>query len=87
MQDIDELSNAVAISVQQQDSATAEILRNVGSAAESAKLAASGLAEVANATTRTHDASQIVLEASESVQDTISKLRGEVETFLAKVAV
>jgi methyl-accepting chemotaxis protein len=87
MQDIDELSNAVAESVQQQDSATAEILRNVASAAESAKLAASGLAEVANATSQTHDASQIVLGASESVEDTIEKLRSEVETFLAKVAV
>jgi methyl-accepting chemotaxis protein len=87
MQDIDALSNAVAESVQQQDSATAEILRNVASAAESAKLAASGLAEVAHATTQTHGASQIVLGASESVQDTVEKLRSEVETFLAKVAV
>jgi methyl-accepting chemotaxis protein len=87
MMDIDELSNAVAESVQQQDAATAEILRNVASAAESAKLAASGLAEVAQATTHTHDASQVVLGASESVQDTIERLRGEVETFLAKVAI
>jgi hypothetical protein len=45
------------------------------------------LAEVATATTQTQDASQIVLGASESVQNTIEKLRGEVETFLAKVAV
>jgi methyl-accepting chemotaxis protein len=87
MQDIDELSHAVAESVQQQDAATAEILRNVASAAESAKLAATGLAEVASATMQTQDASQIVLGASESVQNTIDKLRGEVETFLAKVAV
>ena len=87
MQDIDELSNAVAASVQQQDAATAEILTNVASAAESAKLAASGLAEVANATAQTHDASQVVLGASESVEDTVKRLRGEVETFLAKVAV
>jgi methyl-accepting chemotaxis protein len=87
MQDIDELSNAVAESVQQQDAATGEILRNVASAAESAKSAASGLAEVANATAQTHDASQIVLGASESVQDTVNRLRGEVETFLAKVAI
>jgi methyl-accepting chemotaxis protein len=87
MQDIDELSNAVAESVQQQDAATAEILRNVASAAESAKLAATGLAEVASATMQTQDASQVVLGASESVQNTIDKLRDEVETFLAKVAV
>jgi len=86
MREIDELSNAVSQSVQQQDVATAEIMRNVASAAESAKLAASGLAEVANATTQTQGASQVVLGASESVQGTIEKLRGEVETFLAKVA-
>ncbi len=65
MQDIDELSNAVAESVQQQDAATAEILKNVASAAESAKLAVTGLTEVATATTQTQDASQIVLGASE----------------------
>ncbi len=87
MHDIDELSNAVAESVQQQDAATAEILTNVASAAESAKLAVTGLTEVATATTQTQDASQIVLGASESVQKTIDRLRGEVETFLAKVAV
>jgi methyl-accepting chemotaxis protein len=87
MQDIDDLSSAVAQSVQQQDAATAEILRNVASAAGSAKQAACGLAEVATATTETQDATQVVLGASESVQDTINKLRGEVETFLAKVAV
>ena len=87
MQDIDQLSNAVAESVQQQDAATAEILKNVASAAESAKLAVTGLTEVATATTQTQDASKIVLGASESVQNTIDKLRGEVETFLAKVAV
>jgi methyl-accepting chemotaxis protein len=87
MQDIDALSLAVSASVQEQDAATAEILRNVANAAESAKMAASGLAEVATATTQTHDASQIVLGASESVQGTIHKLRDEVERFLGKVAV
>jgi methyl-accepting chemotaxis protein len=87
IEDIDALSLAVSASVQEQDAATAEILRNVANAADSAKMAASGLAEVATATTQTHDASQIVLGASESVQDTIHKLRDEVESFLGKVAV
>jgi len=86
MQDINDHSNAVAESVQQQNVATAEILENVASAAESAKSAVSGLSEVANSTAETQNASQVVLTASESVRDAIDQLRAEVEKFLAKVA-
>jgi methyl-accepting chemotaxis protein len=87
MQDIDENTAAVAASIQQQTAATSEILVCVASAADSAKLAVSGLTEVATATADTQGSSQIVLKASETVQQTIDELRGEVENFLAKVAV
>jgi hypothetical protein len=86
MQDINNHSNAVAESVQQQNVATAEILDNVASAAASAKSAVSGLSEVASSTAETQNASQVVLTASESVRDAIDQLRSEVEKFLAKVA-
>jgi PAS domain-containing protein len=86
MQDINDHSNAVAESVQQQNVATGEILNNVASAAASAKSAVSGLSEVASSTAETQDASQVVLTASESVRDAIDQLRSEVEKFLAKVA-
>ena len=87
MQDIDENTAAVAASIQQQSMATSEILTSVASAAESAKRAVAGLAEVTTATTTTGQSSQVVLSASETVQRTMDQLRGEVEDFLAKVAV
>ena len=87
MHDIDGHTSAVAASIQQQTAATTEILSSVASAADSAKLAVAGLTEVAAAATQTKDSSQVVLKSSETVDDTIGKLRGEVEDFLSKVAV
>lgn len=87
MLEIDNYTNAVADSVQQQNLATTEILQNVASAADSAKLAVLGLTEVASANNQTEQASQVVLRASEAVQQTLHQLRGEVESFLSRVAV
>jgi methyl-accepting chemotaxis protein len=87
MQDIDGHTSAVAASIQQQTMATSEILVSVASAADSAKLAVSGLTEVTVAASQTQESSKVVLNASEAQQETIQKLRGEVEEFLAKVAV
>jgi methyl-accepting chemotaxis protein len=87
MLDINDYTNAVAESVKQQSQATTEILINVASAADSAKLAVVGLTEVASANNQTKGSSQVVLIASESVQQTLDKLRGEVESFLSRVAV
>jgi hypothetical protein len=42
---------------------------------------------LADATTETQQSAQIVLTASESVDDAAANLRSEVESFLAKVAV
>ena len=87
MQDIDGHTTAVAASIQQQTTATSEILMSVASAADSAKLAVAGLTEVTVAAMQTKNSSQVVLKTSESVHETIGKLRGEVEDFLSKVAV
>ena len=53
MLEINDYTNAVAESVNQQDVATTEILKNVASAADSAKLAVVGLTEVASANNHT----------------------------------
>jgi methyl-accepting chemotaxis protein len=87
MQDIDSHTSAVAEAVGQQNVATEEILQNVTSAADSAKLTVAVLGEVDSATVETQKSSQIVLTASESVHDAVAQLRGEVENFLVKVAV
>jgi methyl-accepting chemotaxis protein len=87
MRDIDSHTSAVAESVEQQNVATGEILENVTSAADSAKLTVAVLSEVDSATVETQQSSQVVLTASESVHDAVAQLRGEVESFLTKVAV
>jgi methyl-accepting chemotaxis protein len=87
MQEIDDYTTAVADSVRQQSDATAEISKNVESAADGTKLIVTVLSELAGATTETQQSAQIVLTASESVDDAAANLRKEVESFLAKVAV
>jgi methyl-accepting chemotaxis protein len=86
MGEINDHTSAVAASVQQQTAATAEISQNVASAADGAKLIVSVLSEVAGATTDTRQSAQTVLTASESVEEAAANLRGEVESFLTKVA-
>jgi methyl-accepting chemotaxis protein len=87
MQEIDQYTSAVAISVEQQNAATSEISQNVTSAADGAKVIVSVLGEVAGATTESQQSAQTVLVASEVVEQVAAKLRGEVESFLTKVAV
>ena len=86
MREIDNFTFEVATSVQQQSAATSEISQNVTGAAESAKLIVSVLSEVADATNGTQQSAQRVLTASESVEETASEMRSEVESFLTKVA-
>lgn len=87
MREIDNFTSAVAASAQQQNASTSEISQNVTSAADSAKVIVSVLSEVASATNGTQQSAQRVLTASESVEETASEIRSEVETFLTKVAV
>jgi len=87
MREINEYTSAVAISVDQQSSATAEISQNVTSAADGAKLIVTVLGEVAGATTESQQSAQTVLAASKLVEEVAANLRSEVEGFLTKVAV
>ncbi len=86
MQEINEFTSAVAASVHEQDAATSEISHNVASAAEGTKVVVSVLDGVAGAATETHTSAQSLLQASEAVTNAAANLRGEVESFLAKVA-
>jgi methyl-accepting chemotaxis protein len=76
----------VAASVEQQNSATAEISQNVAGAADGTTVVVSVLGEVAGAATDTKSSAETVLSASRSVESAVAKLRGEVESFLGKVA-
>jgi len=86
MQEIDSCATAVAASVGQQSSATAQISQNVAGAADGAKLVVSVLQEVATAAGATRRSAEEVLAASEAVDAAAAALRGEVEGFLARVA-
>jgi PAS domain S-box-containing protein len=87
MREIDTYTSAVAASVQQQNAATGEISHNVTSAADGAKMVVDVLSEVAQDTATARNSAQTVLAASEAVADAAGNLRGEVESFLTKVAV
>ena len=83
MREISEYTSAV----EQQSAATSEISHNVSSAAQGTVLAVSALGEVAGAASATRTSAQTVLSASKSVESAVANLRGEVETFLGKVAI
>ena len=74
-------------SVEQQNSATNEISRNVASAAEGTGHVVSVLGDVAGAATQTRSSAEVVRDASEAVDHAVANLRLEVEDFLGKVAV
>ena len=86
MKEISAYTSAVAASVEQQNSATAEISQNVAGAADGTTVVVSVLGEVAGAATDTKSSAETVLSASRSVESAVTKLRGEVESFLGKVA-
>jgi methyl-accepting chemotaxis protein len=87
MQDIDRHAAAVAASVEQQSAATAEISRSVSSAARGTSDVVAVLDHLAGAATETRRSAETVLGESDLVSKAVSNLRGEVEGFLAKVAV
>ena len=87
MREIDGYTSAVALSLQQQDSATDEISHNVASAAHGAKGLVGVLDEVTKAVGETRGAASKVLEASETVEAAATRLRRGIEGFLGRVAV
>jgi methyl-accepting chemotaxis protein len=87
MRQINEYTSEVAASVEEQNAATGAISQNVTSAADGAKIIVGVLGQVANSATGGRTSAQSMLAASESVEQAAGKLRSEVESFLAKVAI
>jgi len=87
MREIDGYTSAVALALEQQDSATDEISHNVSGAAEGAKMVVAVLDEVTSAVNDTHSAASKVLAASESVEAAAAGLQHRIESFLGRVAV
>jgi len=87
MQEIDGYTSAVARALQQQDSATGEISRNVSGAADAAKVVVSVLHEVNTAVDEVRAASTTVLDATGTVETAANGLKDRIEGFLSRVAV
>jgi methyl-accepting chemotaxis protein len=87
MREIDGYTSAVALSLQQQDSATDEISHNVASAAQGALGMVTVLDEVTRGVGDTRNAAGKVLEASETVEAAATGLQRRIEGFLGRVAV
>lgn len=87
MREISSYTSAVAAAVEEQSAATGEISHNVSGAARGTSLVVSVLRDVAGAATHTRSSAELMLSASRSVESAVAKLRGEVESFLNKVAV
>ena len=86
MQQINEYTTNVAASVEEQNAATGAITQNVASAAEGTKVIVGVLSQVAGSATGARSSAQTMLKASEMMETSASRLREEVESFLAKVA-
>ena len=87
MREIDNYTAAVALSVEQQNSATAEISHNLSDAAGGARAIVSVLDEVSCAVGESQKAADKVLEASKSVESATTSLQHRIEHFLSGVAV
>jgi methyl-accepting chemotaxis protein len=87
MQEIDQVSSAVATAVEEQNAVTSAITQNVGSAAHATTEVVTVLDQVASAAGATRKSAEIVLQSSGDVEAAVADLRGEVEQFLTKVAV
>ena len=86
MDEINRSTSSVAASVEQQNAATSQILRNVAGAADGAQVVVSVLEDVAGAAMETRASAQSVLDATQSVETALTNLRSEVAAFLDKVA-
>jgi methyl-accepting chemotaxis protein len=87
MQEIDQVSSAVAAAVQEQSAVTSSITQNVANAKDATTGMVSVLDRVAGAAGDTRKSAESVMKSSGAVEAAVSNLRGEVEQFLTKVAV
>lgn len=82
---IDHTSSTLLVSVGEQQSATAEIARNVEQASTGTRDVSESIAGVSHATEQTGEASGEVFRACQSVNQVATDLRNEVEQFIANV--
>jgi methyl-accepting chemotaxis protein len=84
--EISAYTTAVAGPIEEQGAATRDISNNVANAARETSKIVAVLGEVADAAIATRTSAEIVLSASDSVEEAVDNLRREIETFLGSVA-
>ena len=85
IQEVDEISQAIASSVGQQDAATREIASNVQSAASRVEEVTRNVAGVTTGVKQTGDVATEVLSSAGELAQQSSRLRAEVDKFLAHI--
>jgi chromosome segregation ATPase len=86
IKEIDLFASEVAVSVQQQDAATADICSNVSETEEGVNAVVALLSAVTDDALKTSSSAKSVLTASNAVEMTAARLKEDVESFLRKVA-
>jgi methyl-accepting chemotaxis protein len=84
--DVRESTQTAAITINQQDGATAEIAQSIVGAAQNSMLIVSGLNDVAEAANATHQSADDVVAASHLMREVADRLSKEVDYFLNRVA-
>jgi methyl-accepting chemotaxis protein len=79
MREGQQYTSAIAVAVEQQNAATAEISRNVAGAAEGAKSVVGVLLGVSSALSNTRGSAETVLAASRAVETAVEQLRERIE--------
>lgn len=83
--EVSEISTAIAAAVEEQGAATLEIARNVQEASKGTSEVATNISEVNRGAVETGSASSQVLSAAKELSSQGSRLKAQVDTFLAKV--
>ncbi|MCE1235660.1 MAG: methyl-accepting chemotaxis protein [Hyphomicrobiales bacterium] len=86
MGDIDQVTSTIAATVEEQSSATDEIARNVGAAAEGTRRLGDAFHTVADAVSETNRAALEVNQVSRRLGGDLATLRDDVAAFLRRVA-
>ncbi|WP_439498222.1 methyl-accepting chemotaxis protein [Bosea sp. (in: a-proteobacteria)] len=84
--DVEQVAEAIAVAVHQQDRATAEIARQVQLSFEGARRSAGVVGNFEGMTVRTHDAAEHLQEAADALATQAQGIRQDVAAFCGKVA-
>jgi len=82
---VDEISAGIAAAIEEQVAATNEISNQVAMASERSNNASQGMSILNDESTRSGEAAQLMLSASEKLTEDTGRLRSEIDGFLSKI--